>query len=56
MKILKKIGLSVLVIIVAVIIQGILTQTGGTKTSGIRLIPGAIMVLGVIYVWTRKNK
>lgn len=54
MNILKKIGLSFLVIIVAVIIQGLLTKTGGTNSGGVRLIPGAMMVLGLIYVWTRK--
>lgn len=54
MNILKKIGLSFLVIIIAILTQGLLAQLGGTRTGGVRLIPGALMVLGLIYVWTRK--
>lgn len=56
MNILKKVGLSFLVVLIAILIQGVLAQTGGTKSGGIRLVPGAIMVLGLIYVWTRKKK
>ncbi len=56
MNVLKKIGLSFLVIILAILIQGLLSQTGGTKSAGIRLIPGGLMILGLILVWTRKKK
>lgn len=55
MNLFKKIGLSFLVLIVSIFIQGLLAQTGAGKSGGIRLIPGAIMVIGLIYVWTRKS-
>lgn len=56
MSILKKIGLSFLVVIGAILIQGLLAQSEGARASGIRLIPGAIMVIGLIYVWSKKSR
>ena len=56
MNILKKIGLSLVVMIIALLMQSLVSQTGGNTSGGIRLIPGAILVLGLIYVWTRKKR
>lgn len=56
MNILKKIGYSLIIMIAALLIQGLLAQTDGTERAGIRLIPGAILILGLLYIWTRKSK
>ena len=56
MNTIKKIGFSLVVIIIALIFQSILSQNGGTSSACIRLIPGAILILGLIIVWTRKNQ
>lgn len=55
MNTLKKIGFSLIITITALLIQGLLAQSGGTQQGGVRLIPGALLVLGLIFVWTRKK-
>ena len=56
MRIIVKIGLTIAVIIVAVIFQAIVSETGNSNTGMVRLIPGAIMVFGIIGVWGYKPK
>lgn len=50
MRILTKIILSIVVLILATISQAIITETG----VGLKIIPGAIAVFGLIGVWRYK--
>jgi|GEM_PF-2624146 hypothetical protein len=54
MRIIVKILLSFAVIVVAVIFQAIISETGNSNTGMVRLIPGAIMIFGLIGVWRYK--
>lgn len=56
MRIIVKIALTIAVIIVAVIFQAIVSESGNNKTGIVRLIPGAIMIFGIIGVWRYKPK
>lgn len=54
MRIIVKILLSFTVIIVGVIFQAIISESGNNTTGVVRLIPGAIMIFGLIGVWRYK--
>lgn len=56
MRIIVKIGLAIAVIIVAVIFQAIVSESGNSSMGMVRLIPGAIMIFGIIGVWRYKPK
>lgn len=54
MRIIVKILVSFAVIILGVIFQAIISETGNSHTGMVRLIPGAIIVFGLIGVWRYK--
>lgn len=54
MRIIVKILLSFAVIVVGVIFQAIISESGNSTTGVVRLIPGAIMIFGLIGVWRYK--
>jgi hypothetical protein len=56
MRIVVKILLTFTVLIIAVLFQGLLSQSGNSTTGIIRLIPGAILIFGIIGVWRYKPK
>ncbi|SMC81240.1 hypothetical protein [Moheibacter sediminis] len=51
MRILVKILLSIAVVIIGVIIQAVISESGNDSTGLIRLLPGAIIIFGIIGVW-----
>lgn len=54
MRIIVKILLSFLMVIIGVILNVVITQTGNESTGVIRLIPAAIMIIGIISIWKYK--
>lgn len=54
MRIIVKILISLAVVVVAVLFQALLTETGNNTTGVIRLIPGAILIFGIIGIWRYK--
>ena len=56
MRILTKILLTIAVIIIAMVFQAIMFESGGTNVGVIRLIPAAILIFGIIGVWRYKPK
>lgn len=50
-----KILLTVAVIVVAVVSMALISETGNSNSAGVRLIPGAILIFGIIYVWFFKK-
>lgn len=57
---LKKIGIKILltiaVIVVATVSMAVVSESGNTNSAGVRLIPGAILIFGIIYVWFLKKQ
>lgn len=51
MRIFVKILLSIAVVIIGVIIQSVISESGNDSTGFIRLLPGAIIIFGIIGVW-----
>ncbi len=56
MRIIVKILLSFIMLIVGVILNAIVAQTGNANTGIIRLIPAAVMIFGIIAIWKYKPK
>ncbi len=56
MRILVKILLTIVILIIALVSQALVSESGGTNVAGVRLIPGAILALGTIGVWIYKPK
>lgn len=56
MRTIVKILLSFLMVIIGVILQVIITESGNTNTGFLRLIPAAVMIFGIIGVWKYKPK
>lgn len=54
MRIIVKILLSFLMVIIGVILNAIIYESGNSNTGFIRLIPAAVMILGIIGVWRYK--
>ncbi len=50
-----KILLTVAVIVVAAVSMALISETRNSNSAGVRLIPGAILVFGIIYVWFFKK-
>lgn len=54
MRILVKILLSILMVIIGVVLQVIISVSGNESTGFVRLIPAAVMFIGIIAVWKYK--
>lgn len=54
MRIIVKILLSFLMVIIGVILNVIITETGNANAGFVRLIPAAVMIIGIIAVWRYK--
>lgn len=54
MRIIVKILISLAVVVVAVLFQALITETGNNTTGVVRLIPGAILIFGIIGIWRYK--
>lgn len=54
MRILVKILLSFIIIVISGILQAIISESGNQNTGFVRLIPGAVMIFGIIGVWRYK--
>jgi len=54
MRIIVKILISLAVFVVAVLFQALITETGNNTTGVVRLIPGAILIFGIIGIWRYK--
>lgn len=49
-----KILLTIGVFILGMVLQAAIHESGTTTSAGIRLIPGFVLIVGLIFVWTRK--
>jgi uncharacterized BrkB/YihY/UPF0761 family membrane protein len=54
MRIIVKILLSFLMLIIGVVLNAVVTESGNSNTGGIRLIPAAVMIIGIIAIWKYK--
>lgn len=55
MSIIVKILLSFLMLIVGVVLNAIVSESGNSNTGIVRLIPAAVMFIGIIAVWKYKT-
>lgn len=56
MRILIKIILTIVCLIIGLVLQAFLSESGSGNAGFIRLIPGAVMIFGIIGVWRYKPK
>lgn len=54
MRIIIKIILSFVMIVVGTILNAVVSETGNSTTGFVRLIPAAVMIIGIIAIWRYK--